>query len=360
MTKKSIKIFVYIFIPLLMIGIGIIVAAIVIPKKTKGQDGGGGTSDLQISYTTSFYFATPNQTGNGSFNIQTYFMSSVTKNVVSSTNVKIAVQFKKYSYPSIAVSGSFPSTVTNLTITQSVNPSSPVSKTYSVDGIEMLKFTFNSNNVLQISLVVPPSDEDVPPIVCEQNKLPKYSAEAIGQLTSTYINPDGSSSEKMTQACSQIQEFTCKSSESPTIDYNTYPGWAAITLKYSMETSTQRITSGTGYGCPGEGTQTLNYSGDGTVTIVVNRAQYSTADKNYRLRELLPFKVGNLPIPLPSYGDKLCCRTYTVYVPQLEYFNTKGYMYVAYEPTQLFYDSVISCSYTTQDCFSSSKKKNNK
>tara|TARA_X000000950_G_scaffold289453_1_gene413650 strand:- start:4497 stop:5543 length:1047 start_codon:yes stop_codon:yes gene_type:complete len=342
-----------------MIGIGIIVAAIVIPTKTKNQGGGGTASDLSINYTPSFYFATPNQTGTDSFNIQTYFMSSVTKSAVSSTIVKIAVQFKKYSYPSIAVSDSFPSTVTDLTITQSVNPSTQDSKTYSVDGIEMLKFEFTTGNILQISLVVPPSEEDVPPIVCEQNKLPSYSTGDIGKLTSTYINPDGSSSTEMTQDCSQIQEFTCKSSESPTIDYNTYPGWAVITLKYSIETSTQRITEGSGYGCPGAGTQTLNYSGDGIITIVVNRAQYSTADKNWRLRQLLPFKVGDQSIPVPSYGDKLCCRTYTVYVPELEYHNTIGYMYVAYEPTdppQLFYDSVISCSYHTQNCFSSSKK----
>lgn len=359
MRKKSIKIFVFVFLPLLIIGIGIIVAAIVIPKKTSDQGGGGAASDLFLSYSPSFYFATPNQTGTGSFNIQTYFMSTATKSAVSSTNVKIVVQFKKYSYPSIAVNGSFPTTVTNLTITQSINPSTQVSETYSVDGIEMLKFETKSNNFLDISLVVPSSDEDVPPIVYKQEDLPFYSTDEISKLTSTYINPDGSSSPDMTQACSQIQEFTCKSSAAPTIDYSTVPGWAVITLKYSIETTTQRITSGTGYGCPGEGTQTLNYSGDGTITIVVNRGQYSTADKNYRVRQLLPFDVGDLSIALPSYGDKLCCRAYTVYFPELEYLNTIGYMYVSYEPTtpQLFYDSVISCSYNTQDCFSSSKKK---
>tara|TARA_Y100000816_G_C26095396_1_gene579555 strand:- start:686 stop:1735 length:1050 start_codon:yes stop_codon:yes gene_type:complete len=347
MKLTKTKIFVLFFIPILILGIGIIIAAIVSRKKEKQAAAG----DFGIIYDPSFYFSTPEQNEDQLFYITTYHLVNVTQKIVSSTKVDVTVHFESYSLPSITTSTDAskkyipkPSTVTQ-TVDPTITFQTP--KTYNVDDVEnILQFVFTNDNLLKVSLVVPSTDATVPPIAVTANSLPTFNADEIAALSSVYLYSDGTTADSP-PACSLIVEYKCTSNTSPTIDYNTFPGWAVITLDYNINWHSQGINQGPGYYCPPEGTSDTTGDRTGSLQLVVNRSQYSTNDDSYPMLLLLPSDD-----PYWVEGVKVCCKDGGVQQPIINIFTTTGFLYAAYHPNPptLYYYSKINCSSSSLDC----------
>lgn len=350
--SKRIKLFLLILIPVLLIGIGITVAIILTIKKSRKAK----TNALNVEYIPTFYFDTPVKSSNdGSYNITTYYMDMVTQNKVNNNEVDIIVHFKKYSLPSISTLDAAQKQYGNLTqftVTKSVNPNAPSpAKTYKVDNIDMLNFTFLNNASLQVSLLAPDSDAIVPPIVYIEDDLPRYDANAIANLKTLYLKPDGSTAESMDQPCSQIKSYTCTSSQKPAIDDDQFPGWSVISLTYTVNWSYIQYNDlevmvpfpPPASICLPE-VNDIDGNASNSLQIVVNRGQFSTDNV-----------AEPLLLPLPSENDdytaikgyRNCCGyDYVTFQKKCLNYTTDGNLTVAYtpKPPTLSYYTTIQCS----------------
>ncbi|MAI14982.1 MAG: hypothetical protein CMM15_13290 [Rhodospirillaceae bacterium] len=315
------------------------------------------TNALNVTYNPTFYFDTPVKSSNdGSYNITTYYMDKVTQNKVNNNEVNIIVHFKKYSLPSISTLHAAQKQyegLTEFTVTKSVNPNvaSPAA-TYQVDNIDMLNFTFLNNASLQVSLVAPDSDANVPPIVYKEDDLSTYNADAIANLKTLYLKADGSTAESMDQTCSQINSYTCTSSQTPDIDDQQFPGWSVISLVYTVNWSyilyevpiVVPLPPPVPSICPIPEYNDINGSVTNSLQIVVHRGQFSTDNV-----------AEPLLLPLPGQNDdytalkgyRNCCGYDLVsFQKKCMNYTTDGNLYVAYtpKPLTLSYYTTIQCS----------------
>lgn len=351
MKYFSSKLFLLVVCPIIVLALGAILVSIFIKKKSNQTK----TDSLSVTYVPSFYMSVPYF--DGKWYINTYRLVGVTKNVISTTNVEITVKLLQYALPSLTVvDRSVFYNPKEIRVKYTVDPTDAsvnVPNYVDVEGVpDLLEFEFSTSNVLVVSLHVQKSNNEISPVVQQENNLPSFSAPDIQKLASTYLS-DGDKPPD----CSQITSYQFSCYQAPDIDEDSYPGWSLITLYLNIQwTTTSVVVSDKSCtylnACcpPSSTTDTRNEEMKQTLKILANRGQNSTNGDILLVQ--IPRLIDGIPIFAAVEGIKQCCSYGTQYVPYFQFFFSHGYMYISYKtnPLQLSFGVKINCSSDTQDC----------
>lgn len=345
------KLFWVVILPTMMLMVGAILIAIFIKKKSNKTN----TDFLTVTFVPSYYMSVPYL--ESQWYINTYRLVEVTKNVISTTNVEITVKLLQYALPSLTVvDRSVFYNPKEIRVKYTVDPTDAsvnVPNYVDVEGVpDLLEFEFSTSNVLVVSLHVQKSNNEISPVVQQENNLPSFSAPDIQKLASNYLS-DGDKPPD----CSQITSYQFSSYQAPDIDEDSYPGWSLITLYLDIQwTTTSVVVSDESCtylnACcpPSSSIDTRNEEMKQTLKILANRGQHSTNGDILLVQ--IPRLIDGIPIFAAVEGIKQCCSYGTQYVPYFQFFFSHGYMYISYKtnPLQLSFGVKINCSSDTQDC----------